>query len=155
MEIYSILVVISVLTFVQGEETELGTSDLESTMTFLQNDDVTVKIVNELLDLGFNPQVQAIMHMLFNHLLIVRWLFSHNEVELKSMPQFPQLESERVFESLSTDEEKEAFKLERSILIREIAGFINPAFSTNYSGGALTSVDQMIKSVLMLYTLLS
>ena len=38
MEIYSIVVVISVLTFVQGEETELGTSDLEGTMTFLQNE---------------------------------------------------------------------------------------------------------------------
>ena len=110
MEIYPIVVALSVLTFVQGEVTELSTSDLERTMTFLQNDDVTVKIVNELLDLGFNPQVQAIMHMLFNHLLIVRWLFSNDDVELKSMPQFPQLESERVFESLSTDEEKEAFK---------------------------------------------
>ena len=142
MEIYPIVVALSVLTFVQGEETELGTSDLESTMTFLQNDDVTVKIVNELLDLGFNPQVQAIMHMLFNHLLIVRWLFSHDDVELKSMPQFPQLESERVFESLSTDEEKEAFKLERSILIRDIAGFINPVFSTNYSGGAMV-IDEI------------
>ena len=66
MEIYSIVVAISVLTFVQGEETELGTSDLEGTMTFLQNDKVTVKIVNELLDLGFTPEVQAIMHMLFS-----------------------------------------------------------------------------------------
>ena len=142
MEIYSIVVVIFVLTFVQGDETELGTSDSEGAKTFLQNDEVTVKIVNELLDLGFNPQVQAIMHMLFNHLLIVRWLFSHDDVELKSMPQFPQLESERVFESLSTDEEKEAFKLERSILIRDIAGFINPVFSTNYSGGAMV-IDEI------------
>ena len=143
MEIYSILVVMFVLTFVQGDETELGTIDAEGAKKFLQNDEVTVKIVQELLNLNFNSEVQAIMHMLFNHLLIVRWLFSHDEVELRSMPQFPQLDFERVLESLATSEEKAAFKLERSIQTREIADFINPAFSTNYSGGAITLVDQI------------
>ena len=73
MEIYSILVVIFVLTFVQGDETELGIIDAEGAKKFLQNDEVTVKIVQELLNLNFNSEVKAIMHMMFNHLLIVRW----------------------------------------------------------------------------------
>ena len=143
MEIYSILVVIFVLTFVQGDETELGIIDAEGAKKFLQNDEVTVKIVQELLNLNFNSEVKAIMHMMFNHLLIVRWLFSHDEVELRSMPQFPQLDFERIVDSLATSEEKTAFKLESSILTKEIADSINPAFSTNYSGGVLTLEDQI------------
>ena len=142
MEIYSILVVIFVLTFVQGDETELGTSDAEGAKTFLQNDEVTVKIVNELLNLNFNSEVQAIMHMLFNHLLIVRWLFSHDKVEWRAMPQFPQLEFDRIVDSLATSDEKSAFQLESNILTTEIADSINSAFTTNYSGGAQTIEGQ-------------
>ena len=55
MEIYSILVVMFVLTFVQGDETELGTIDAEGAKKFLQNDQVAVKIVQKLLNLNFNP----------------------------------------------------------------------------------------------------
>ena len=66
MEIYSILVVIFVLTLVQGDETEIGVIDVVGAKKFLQNDQVTVKIVQELLKLNFNPEVQALMHLLFN-----------------------------------------------------------------------------------------
>ena len=84
-----ILVVIFVLTLVQGEETEREVIDVEVAKKFLQDDQVTVKIVQELLNLNFNPEVKALMHMIFNQLLIVRWLFSHEKVELRAMPQFP------------------------------------------------------------------
>ena len=80
MKIYSILVVIFVLTLVQGDETEREVIDVEGAKKFLQNDQVTVKIVQELLNLNFNPEVKALMHMIFNQLLIVRWLFSHERL---------------------------------------------------------------------------
>ena len=56
MKIYSILVVIFVLTLVQGNETDLGVIDAEGAKKFLQNDQVTVKIVQELLNLNFNSE---------------------------------------------------------------------------------------------------
>ena len=143
MKTYSILVVIFVLTLVQGDETEREVIDVEGAKKFLQDDQVTVKIVQELLNLNFNPEVKALMHMIFNQLLIVRWLFSHDEVELRAMPQFPQLEFDRIVNSLATSDEKSAFKLESSILTKEIADSINPVFSTNYSGGVLTLEDQI------------
>ena len=86
MKIYSILVVIFVLTLVLGDETEREVIDVEGAKKFLQNDQVTVKIVQELLNLNFNPEVKALMHIIFNQLLIVRWLFSHDKVELRAMP---------------------------------------------------------------------
>ena len=72
MKTYSILVVIFVLTLVQGDETEREVIDVEGAKKFLQDDQVTVKIVQELLNLNFNPEVKALMHMIFNQLLIVR-----------------------------------------------------------------------------------
>merc|ERR1711895_386377 len=143
MKIYSIQVVIFVLTLVQGDETEREVIDVEGAKKFLQDDQVTVKIVKELLNLNFNPEVKALMHMIFNQLLIVRWLFSHDKVELRAMPQFPQLEFDRIVDSLATSDEKSAFQLESNILTTEIADSINPAFSTNYSGGVLTLEGQI------------
>ena len=87
MKTYSILVVVFVLTLVQGDETEREVIDVEGAKKFLQDDQVTVKIVQELLNLNFNPEVKALMHMIFNQLLIVRWLFSHEKVELRAIPQ--------------------------------------------------------------------
>ena len=142
MRTYSILVVIFVLTLVQGNETEREVIDVEGAKKFLQDDQVTVKIVQELLNLNFNPEVKALMHMIFNQLLIVRWLFSHDKVELRAMPQFPQLEFGRILDSFATSDEKSAFQLESNILTTEIADFINPAFSTNYSGGVQTLEGQ-------------
>ena len=142
MRTNSILVVIFVLTLVQGNETEREVIDVEGAKKFLQDDQVTVKIVQELLNLNFNPEVKALMHMIFNQLLIVRWLFSHDEVELRAMPQFPQLEFDRIVNSLATSDEKSAFQLESNILTTEIADFINPAFFTNYSGGVQTLEGQ-------------
>ena len=138
MKTYSILVVIFVLTLVQGDETEIGVIDVEGAKKFLQDDQVTVKIVQELLNLNFNLEVRALMQMIFNQLLIVRWIFSHDKVELRAMPQFPQLEFDRIVNSLATRDEKSALQLESNILTTEIADSINPAFSTNYSGGVLT-----------------
>ena len=81
-----ILVVLFVLTLVQGEDTEREVIDVEVAKKFLQDDQVTVKIVQELLKLNFNSEVLALMHLLFNQLLVVRWLFSHEKVELRAMP---------------------------------------------------------------------
>ena len=67
-----ILVVLFVLTLVQGEDTEREVIDVEVAKKFLQDDQVIVKIVQELLNLTFNPEVKALMHMIFNQLLIVR-----------------------------------------------------------------------------------
>ena len=52
-----ILVVLFVLTLVQGEETEREVIDVEVAKKFLQDDQVTVKIVQELLNLNFSPEV--------------------------------------------------------------------------------------------------
>ena len=52
-----ILVVLFVLTLVQGEETEREVIDVEVAKKFHQDDQVTVKIVQELLNLNFNPEV--------------------------------------------------------------------------------------------------
>ena len=133
-----ILVSLFVLTFVQGEVTERAVIDGEVAKKFLQDDQVRVKIVQELLKLNFNSEVLALMHLLFNQLLVVRWLFSHEKVELRAMPQFPQLEFARIINSLASSDEKSAFQLENNILTTEIADSINSAFATNYSGGAQT-----------------
>ena len=61
-----ILVVLFGLTHVQGEVTERAVIDVEVAKKFLQDDQVTVKIVQELLNLNFNPEVKALMHMIFN-----------------------------------------------------------------------------------------
>ena len=58
------------------------------------------------------------------------------------MPQFPQLEFDRIIDSLVSSDEKSAFQLEHNILTTEIADSINSAFSTNYSGGAQTREGQ-------------
>ena len=75
------------------------------------------------------------MHLLFNQLLVVRQLFSHEKVQFQAMPQFPQLEFNRILESLNSSEEKSAFQLDQDIIKAEIADSINSAFDTNYEGG--------------------
>ena len=137
-----ILVGLFVLTFVKRETTERAVIDGEVAKKFLQDDQVRVKIVQELLKLNFNSEVLALMHLLFNQLLVVRWLFSHKKVELRAMPQFPQLEFDRIIDSLVSSDEKSAFQLEHNILTTEIADSINSAFATNYSGGAQTREGQ-------------
>ena len=71
------------LTFVRGETTERPEIDEEEAKKLLQEDQITVKIVQELLKLNFNPEVLALMHLLFNQLLVVRQLFSHEKVQFK------------------------------------------------------------------------
>ena len=51
------------------------------------------------------------------------------------MPQFPQLEFNRIHASLNSSEEKSAFQLDQDIIKTEIADSINTAFATNYEGG--------------------
>ena len=82
------------------------------------------------------------MHLLFNQLLVVRQLFSHEKVQLQAMPQFPQLEFDRILASLNSSEEKSAFQLEQDINKAEIADSINLAFDTNYEGGGLIRPGQ-------------
>ena len=75
-----IMVGLILLTFVRGETTERPEIDEEEAKKLLQEDQITVKIVQELLKLNFNPEVLALMHLLFNQLLVVRQLFSHEKV---------------------------------------------------------------------------
>ena len=58
------------------------------------------------------------------------------------MPQFPQLEFQRIKASLISSEEKSAFQLDHDILTTEIADSINSAFATNYNGGDQISAEQ-------------
>ena len=136
MKVNLIMVGLIVFTFVRGETTERADIDEEEAKKLLQEDQITVKIVQELLKLNFNSEVLALMHLLFNQLLVVRWLFSHEKVELRAMPQFPQLEFGRIIDSLVFSDEKSAFELEHNILTTEIADSINSAFTNNYIGGA-------------------
>ena len=80
MKVNLILVGLIVLTFVRGDTTERADIDEEVAKKLLQEDQITVKIVQELLKLNFNPEVLALMHLLFNQLLVVRQLFSHEKV---------------------------------------------------------------------------
>ena len=86
MKVNLILVGLIVLTFVRGDTTERADIDEEEAKKLLQEDQITVKIVQELLKLNFNPEVLALMHLLFNQLLVVRQLFSHEKVQLRAMP---------------------------------------------------------------------
>ena len=80
MKVNLIMVGLIVLTFVRGDTTERADIDEEEAKKLLQEDQITVKIVQELLKLNFNPEVLALMHLLFNQLLVVRQLFSHEKV---------------------------------------------------------------------------
>ena len=103
------LVGLFMLTFVRGDTTERAVIDEEVAKKLLQDDQIKVRIVQELLKLNFNSEVLALMHFLFNQLLVVRQLFSHEKVQLRAMPQFPQLEFARIINSLASSDEKSAF----------------------------------------------
>ena len=95
-----------------NEETEsLDTSLVEKAKKVFQEDEITLKIVEELVKLRFNPEVMALMHLLFNQLLVARQLVSHEKVNLQAMPQFPQLEFDKILVTLSSQEEQTTFKL--------------------------------------------
>ena len=61
-----IMVSLILLTFIRGETTERPEINEEEAKKLLQDDQITVKIVEELLRLNFNPEVLALMHLLFN-----------------------------------------------------------------------------------------
>ena len=63
MRVNLILVGLIVLTFVRGDTTERADIDEEEAKKLLQEDQITVKIVQELLKLNFNPEVLALMHL--------------------------------------------------------------------------------------------
>ena len=104
-----ILVGLIFLALVKGETTESSEISEEEAKKLLQEDEITVKIVEELVKLNFNPEVLALMHLLFNQLLVVRQLFSHEKVQLQAMPQFPQLEFNKILSILNSSEEKISF----------------------------------------------
>ena len=137
-----IMVGLILFTFVRGDTTESSEISEEDAKKLLQEDQITVKIVEELLSLNFNPEVRALMHLLFNQLLVVRQLFSHEKVQLQAMPQFPQLEFDRILASLNSSDEESAFKLDHDIIKAEIADSINTAFATNYNGGGQIMIGQ-------------
>ena len=89
MKVNLIMVGLIVLTFVRGDTTERADIDEEEARKLLQEDQITVKIVQELLRLNFNPEVLALMHLLFNQLLVVRQLFSHEKSSVKGNAPIP------------------------------------------------------------------
>ena len=66
MKVNLIMVGLILFTLVRGETTERAEIDEEEAKKLLQEDQITVKIVQELLKLSFNPEVLALMHLLFN-----------------------------------------------------------------------------------------
>ena len=66
------------------------------------------------------------------------------------MPQFPQLEYDKILETLDYTEKNEAFKLEQEQISTEIASYINLAFDTTYTGvnivtkGEVESLDSIL-----------
>ena len=114
----------------EGETEVLDTTLVDKARKFLQEDEITLKIVEEFVKLKFNPEVKSLMHLLLNQLLVSRQLFGHGRENLQRMPQFPQLEYERNLETLSSPEKQEAFKLKQEQLKTEIEGYINLAFVT-------------------------
>ena len=57
MRINLISVGLFMLTFVRGDTTERAVIDEEVAKKLLQEDQITVKVVQELLKLNFNPKV--------------------------------------------------------------------------------------------------
>ena len=137
-----IMVGLMLLIFVRGDTTESSEISEEDAKKLLQEDQITVKIIEELLKLNFNREELALMHLLFNQLLVVRQLFSHEKVQLQAMPKFPQLEFQRILASLNSSEEKSAFQLYHDIIKAEIADSINTAFANNYNGGGQIRTGQ-------------
>ena len=66
------------------------------------------------------------------------------------MPQFPQLEFDRILAPLNSSDEESAFKLDQDIIKAEIADSINTAFATNYNGGGqiLAGQNEALATVL-------
>ena len=146
MKVNFILVGLIFLALVRGdttEEPESSETSEEKAKKLLQEDDITLKIVEELVKLKWSPEVLALMHLIFNQLLVARQLFSHESVQLQAMPQFPQLEFDKINETLSSTEEQTAFKLEHDLINTEIANSINAAFKTTYEGGGLIKPGQL------------
>ena len=132
--IFSLLGLICVA-LVRGETEEEDTEDLDTTLVekarkFLQEDERTLKIVEEFVKLRFNPEVNALMHLLLNQLLVSRQIFGHRRENIQKMPQFPQLEYDKILGTLDSTEKQEAFKLEQEMISTEIASSINMAFES-------------------------
>ena len=123
----------------EGETEVLDTTLVEKARKILQEDEITLKIVEEFVKLKFNPEVKSLMHLLLNQLLVSRQLFGHGTENLQKMPQFPQLEYDKILETLDSLEKQEAFKLKQEQINTEIAGYINLAFDTTYTGGNIVT----------------
>ena len=70
------------------ESNEEVTGTLKPTMVdrakeYLQDDDITLQIVEKFFELNFNPELKALMHLSLNHLLVVRQLLAHDLDNLK------------------------------------------------------------------------
>ena len=127
----------------EGETEVLDTTLVEKARKILQEDEITLKIVEEFVKLKFNPEVKSLMHLLLNQLLVSRQLFGHGTENLQKMPQFPQLEYDKILETLDSPEKQEAFKLKQEQLNTEIAGYINLAFDTTYTGGNIVTKGEI------------
>ena len=105
----------------EGETEDLDTTLVEKARKFLQEDEITLKIVEEFVKLKFNLEVKSLMHLLLNQLLVSRQLFGHGRENLQKMQQFPQIEYDKILETLNSTEKQEAFKLEQRQISTEIA----------------------------------
>lgn len=130
----------------ESDEEETGT--LKPTMVdrakeYLQDDDITLKIVEKFFELNFNPELKVLMHLSLNHLLVVRQLLAHDSDNLEKMPEFNQFEYDRTLRALETQEKQEAFKMEHEQISSEISSYINLPFDTSYTGGTIISPSEV------------
>ena len=68
----------------EGETEVLDTILVEKARKILQEDEITLKIVEEFVKLKFNPEVKSLMHLLLNQLLVSRQLFGHGRENLQN-----------------------------------------------------------------------
>ena len=99
------------------ESNEEETGILTPTMVdrakeYLQDDTITLQIVEKFFELNFNPELKVLMHLSLNHLLVARQILAHDSDNLIKMPEFNQLEYDTTLKALNTSEKKEAFKEE-------------------------------------------
>ena len=114
---------------------ESDDSVVEKAKVLLENDPITLEIVDKFYELNFTYELKAMIHFSLNHLLVIRELFACESFTLKKYPYFNQLEFETALKVLDTPEKQEIFKIEHEEISAEIASLINVPYDTMYKGG--------------------
>ena len=74
------------------------------------------------------------MHLSLNNLLVTRQLLGQGRHNLQKVPEFHQIEFDKILQTLETQEKQNAFKREYNQISAEIASYINFPFDTTYTG---------------------